>query len=215
MKCENILAVTACLKRCSIAVMYENSLYEVNEDVDAAENLVLLADDLIKANGIDRIDEIITTSGPGSFTGIRTAQSFVKALAFAKKIPAFSLDYFAVLDDLSADLSDQRKTIVIKSDKNQAYFCKIRSGRQEENAGVASYADIAKNIDENECIVGDAINEICAYTTVTRYKYIDDFRRAKYLLRFSDDDRKSPIVSPLYINASSTQQPIKPAVASF
>ncbi len=215
MKGENILAVTACLKRCSIAVVYEDSLYEINEDVDAAENLVLLADNLIKANGIDRIDKIITTSGPGSFTGIRTAQSFVKALAFAKKIPAFSVDYFEVLDDLSADLPDLRKTIVIKSDKNQAYFCKIRSGKREENAGVASYADIAKNIDENECIVGDAISEICEYTSVACYKYIDDFRQAKYLLRFSDDDRKSSIISPLYINASSAQRPIKPATASF
>lgn len=197
---ENILAVTACLKRCSIAIMYENVLYEINENVDAAENLVFLANKLIKSNNIKRIDKLITSSGPGSFTGIRTAQSFAKAFSFAKRIPAFSIDYFTVIDKISRNAN--KKTIVIKSDKDQAYFCKLRFNTRE-STGNAYYEDIIKMVDKDELIVGDAVKEISEHLNEKNYEYVENFRQAKFLLKFSSIETQSSQINPLYINTNS------------
>ncbi|GHU11577.1 hypothetical protein FACS189449_03320 [Alphaproteobacteria bacterium] len=99
---KNILAVTACLKRCSIAILYEGVIFEQNLDTDSSANLVSVADALVHENNVDlrKIDGVITASGPGSFTGIRVSHSFVKGVAFSLGIPAISVDYFAVVDSM-------------------------------------------------------------------------------------------------------------------
>ena len=98
---KNILAITANLASCSIAILYKNKLIELNANANSTSHLAWLAQKFLDDNSIDpkEIDGVITTSGPGSFTGIRAAQSFVKGFAFTLKIPAVSVSYFDVIDN--------------------------------------------------------------------------------------------------------------------
>ncbi len=200
---KNVIAITACLKRCSIAISYQNQIFQINEYVDAATNLAFFLQNLIKKNAIEikKIEEIITASGPGSFTGIRTAQSLAKAIAMTLKIPSASISYFDVIDHIVAEKNN--RLIIIRSEKNQTYFQKIKNGQEE--IGVSSYENVIKKADGCDILVGENIPEIHQLiidSTIT-YKEISDFRNAKYLLNFSEGISANSKITPLYINASA------------
>ncbi|MDR2794581.1 MAG: tRNA (adenosine(37)-N6)-threonylcarbamoyltransferase complex dimerization subunit type 1 TsaB, partial [Holosporaceae bacterium] len=120
-----LLAVTACLKRCSAAIVRDGIIGEKNLNADASSNFVGIVSDLLRENNIDvkKINGIITASGPGSFTGIRIAQSFTKGMAFSLKIPAVSVDYFDVIDSIYRRQcgDDSARITLIESEKNQLY----------------------------------------------------------------------------------------------
>ncbi len=193
---KNILAVTASLKRCSVAIRYNDKLYEINENADAATNLVFLADELCKANNIDikKLSGVITVSGPGSFTGIRVAQSFAKGIALACKIPSVSIDYFEVIRKMY-DKDCKDLVGVIKSEKNQAYYKLFDSGE----VGVASYEKLLQLFPQDFIAIGEEVPII----SDLNFKEIKDFRDAKNLLQFENLLGENSSVSPLYINAKS------------
>ena len=193
------MAVTADLKKCSIAVKFEGQLFEISENVNAPTYLVKLAQDLFARNKIDlqKIDRIITASGPGSFTGIRTAQSFVKGLSLAMKIPAVCASYFQVIKNLFEKTLEQKNDLVaiIKSEKNQVYFHDFVTG----NFGVSPYDSLEKMLGSAKSIplAGDKIDEILQ-NTERKFFEIKDYKNAKNFLELTEFE---PKVSPLYINA--------------
>lgn len=196
---SNVLAVTADLKRCSIAVKFEEQLFEINENVNAPTYLVKLAQDLCLRNKIDlqKIDRIITASGPGSFTGIRTAQSFVRGLSLALNIPAVSVSYFQIIKNLFEKNFGQENNLIaiIKSEKNQVYFHDFATG----NFGVSPYDSLEGALDstQNLPLAGDKIDEILQ-NTEREFFEIKDYKNAKNFLELTEYE---PKVSPLYINA--------------
>ena len=206
---KNILAITANLASCSIAILYKNELIELNADVNSTSHLAWLVQKILNDNSIDpqEIDGIITTSGPGSFTGIRAAQSFVKGFALSLKIPSVSVSYFDVIEnEFFKNFNNQKFPIlmVIKNEKKQIYYC-LKISENKSKIGVSTY-DISNLISENDniYIVGDAIEEISPYLDKNLKKYtVANFKNAKHLLDFSEKlfapDSK---VETLYINAS-------------
>ena len=186
---SNILAVTAELKRCSIACKFNGQVFEINQDLDASTYLVKLAQDFCEDYNIDlmKIDRIITASGPGSFTGIRTAQSFVKGLSFSLKIPAVCASYFQVIKDMFGQ--EKGFIAIIKSAKNQAYFYNFSTN----NFGVCPHNQLPTNLP----LVGDRIDEILPNITRGFFE-IKDFRNAVSFLKLTEFESK---VAPLYINA--------------
>lgn len=188
---SNILAVTAELKGCSIACKFEGKVFELNENLDSSTYLVKLAQDFCEKYGIDltKIDRIITASGPGSFTGIRTAQSFVKGLSFALKIPAVCASYFQVIKDMFGQ--EKGYVAIIKSAKNQAYFYNFSTN----DFGVCPYDQLPTDLP----LVGDRIDEVLPKITHGFFE-IKYFRNAVNFLDLTEFDSK---VAPLYINARS------------
>jgi tRNA threonylcarbamoyl adenosine modification protein YeaZ len=228
---SGVLAVTACLKRCSVALKFTDCVWEITEEADAAENLVWVAAELLKSNGIDvrDIGKVITASGPGSFTGIRVAQSFAKATALALKIPAASITYFDVIDFLYENKGSKReidKLVVIKSEKGHAYFRKTstdnaenadfskKSSRTEQ--GISSLEDLRRMITANGerkiAVIGDVAEELASLVDsdcIEGCKNITDFKNAVYLLNFADRVNGNSRIEPLYINAGVNQPPLK------
>ena len=196
---NNILAVTADLKRCSIAVKFEGKLSEINEDVNAPTYLVKLAQDFCMRNKIDlqKIDRIITASGPGSFTGIRTAQSFTKGLALALGIPAVCASYFQIIKNLFEQEFGQRNDLVsiIQSEKKQVYFHDFSTG----SFGVCPYESLEKmlNSEQKAPLAGDKIIEVLQ-NTKREFFEIKNYKNAKNFLELTEFE---PAVVPLYINA--------------
>jgi tRNA threonylcarbamoyl adenosine modification protein YeaZ len=202
---KNIIAVTACLKRCSIAISYEGNLHEINENVDAAANLVHLANELVKAKNIDvkKLEGVITASGPGSFTGIRVAQSFAKGMALALKIPSASVNYFDVIKDSCIDEISQDTLVVIKSEKGQIYY-EINSENFHE-MGVAVAERMKSLVPGKIFLMGDALDEVGGHLgdKIMSFRSMKNFREAKHLINFAKILDKKSKISPLYINARS------------
>lgn len=189
---NNALAVTADLKRCSIAIFYENELFEANEDIDSPTYLVQLAYDLCTTRSIDisKLNRLLTVSGPGSFTGIRTAQSFVKGLSFALNIPAACVSYFDVIKNLYNH--GDNLVAVINSDKKQVYYRDFLSDTQ----GVIPSEELDNVIaSSKKNLVGDKIVSDKHENTV-----IPDFKSARFLLDTTEDQLTE--VQPLYMVGS-------------
>lgn len=209
---KNILAITACLKRCSIAILYENQIFEINENIDAPANLACLANKLLKFCNVDlkKLDGVITSSGPGSFTGIRTAQSLAKGISLALKIPAASMDYFDVINNLATKKKYNHKMdklILIKSEKDQVYFKLLKSANLLIEMGISSYENLEEKISRqnNLIIISDIDLENVSFLTRKTHTidFISDFKNAKYLLDFAKMITTTSSINPLYINASS------------
>lgn len=211
---SNIIAITACLKRCSVAIKYKSKIFERNEDVDVPTYLAFILENLIKDNDIDlkKIDGIITAAGPGSFTGIRTAQSLSKAIALTLGIPAASVAYFDVIEHLSEGYSivsdssshskNREKILVIKSEKNQAYYREeVGKGRGEIKEGVTDFKDlIEKTKKESSILVGEDIPEISREIPEREYIKINNFRMAANFLGFYQRISPTSLIKPLYLN---------------
>jgi len=202
----NFIAVTACLRRCSVAFSYEGNLYEVNEYADAASGLVYLAYGLIESHNINlkNIDGIITASGPGSFTGIRAAQSFAKGLALSLKLPSASVSYFDVILDIFTEkdqFKDRQIMVAIKSEKNQIYYRCNRAFAATD--GIAPIETFVNLLEENAVIVGDII-EIPHLKNISTY-HVDNFRAARHLLNFSHCVTATSKIVPLYFAHSPIQ----------
>ncbi|MDR2724230.1 MAG: hypothetical protein LBB25_03460 [Holosporaceae bacterium] len=197
---KNIIAVSAQLKHCSIAISYEDRLYETNEDIDAASNLVWLFDNLVKCNSIDlqKIDGIIAAAGPCSFTGTRVSQSFAKGLALALKLPAANVNYFDIIENICAIRNFPNAIIVIRSEKKQAYY------RIGEEIGISPPELLATKIDDGAVLMGDAADEIASYVKNKNITMIPvaDFRKAKYLLEFAHLITSESLIQPFYISHS-------------
>ncbi|MDR3151613.1 MAG: tRNA (adenosine(37)-N6)-threonylcarbamoyltransferase complex dimerization subunit type 1 TsaB [Holosporaceae bacterium] len=197
----NVLALSASLKSCSVAISYDGLICEKDFFGDSCGNLASVVDGLLLENSIEpkKIDGIIVASGPGSFTGIRVACSFGCGMAFALQIPILGVDYFAVIDEIYCENETHRRDhdrlILIETEKKHLYF---KHGFQ--NPKIGSYEDILAYIDENkiETILGDAC---MSHKNIV---FINDFRNAKHLLTFSGKISTESVAVPLYLNATAS-----------
>lgn len=197
-KITQTLAVSACLKRCSFAINYNGTMYDHTEYVDSATNFVPLAHEFIKKNNINinEIQGIVAASGPGSFTGIRVAQSFAKGMSLSLKIPAIGVNYFDVIADIfeqsysqklpsTANKPDDERSIliVIRSEKNQAYY-QFRSKHYNES-GVFAYQNFDKLLNDNCVLIGDAVTELRVHfpQLIKAYEIVD-FKNPIHLLKY-------------------------------
>ena len=205
---KNILSVTADLSHCSIAIFWNGKIFEKNIEANSTRYLVSSVQDMFEEFSIEteKIEGVITASGPGSFTGIRAAQSFTKGFAFALQIPAASVSYFDVIDfeaNRRFGALDFPKLIVIKSEKQQIYY-DLRATSESSVTGVSKkdISEIVKNINDLK-VIGEGVDEIICDDNFQKFS-VTDFRNAKYLLNFSDRLSKSSKLETLYINASTT-----------
>ncbi|MDR0580975.1 MAG: tRNA (adenosine(37)-N6)-threonylcarbamoyltransferase complex dimerization subunit type 1 TsaB [Holosporaceae bacterium] len=201
---KNVIAISACLKYCSVAISYENTLFEVNENVDATAYLVYLTDVLIKQHHINlqKIKGIITITGPGSFTGIRVAQSFAKGLALSLGLPAISINCFDVIRSIHEQEDCSNVVIVIKSEKDQIYY------KIGDEIGITTTKTLADKIASGTVLMGDAIAEVVTHAKdkIIATIQISDFREAKRLLKFSHLITAKSTISPFYISTASTSK---------
>lgn len=196
----NCLAITAELKKCSAAVLYKGQVFTVNENADSSSQSAYLTDRLLKENGIkfNEIDKIITVSGPGSFTGIRVAQSLCKGLALALNIPSACISYFELLS-MMFPAQKFSELIVIKSEKNQYYY------RYHEKVGVCAAEDFSKIVNDDAVIIGehtDVVQKVIPSLCLKCFE-CKDFRNAENLLPYAENICDP--ICPLYVNAQNRQ----------
>lgn len=88
---------------CSVALGLDGVLLDVLEQATQgyshAENLHPFIDEILRRNDLEpsRLDGVVVSKGPGSYTGLRIGVSAAKGLAYALQIPLLSLRTTEVL----------------------------------------------------------------------------------------------------------------------
>ena len=120
------LALETCTKNCSVAIFENNTLLYLKEQREDkylhSEKLNLFIEEsLSKLNiSIKKINAIIISKGPGSYTGLRIGTSTAKGLCYSLDIPLISV---STLEAMSASLKKNKKVF---------YYCPMLDARRDE-----------------------------------------------------------------------------------
>ena len=130
---NNILAIETSGPICSIALRSEKRIESACSENENEHGLVILnfIEKLLKKSGLKKndLDLIAISNGPGSFTGLRVANSVAQALAFANDIPLLPISSLAVLaNQASIKLKKNRISVIVNAHMKELYvadyFCK-------------------------------------------------------------------------------------------
>ena len=93
----NILAFELANFSCSIALSVKGEVvafHQSDEYKGQDATLIPQINHMLIHNGLSfqQLDRIVTTTGPGSFTGIRVALATAQGLELAASVPAFALN---------------------------------------------------------------------------------------------------------------------------
>ena len=155
-----IASVAVCDDECVLAE------YNINNGLTQSELLLPMAESILRALHItlDDIGLLATSTGPGSFTGVRIGTALVKGLAFGKDIPCASV---STLDALAENLRGTRGIVVACMDarRSQVYSATYRSDGSslerltpDRAIAIEDLADEIKEFREPIYLVGDGYN---------------------------------------------------------
>jgi tRNA threonylcarbamoyladenosine biosynthesis protein TsaB len=122
---EWILAVDASLGPCSVAVLRAGEVLAFLEEITPqtqAKRLVLMMEEALAAAGCGYadLDAIISTVGPGTFTGLRIGLAAARGIGFAASKPVFGATTL-VTAALAATDAPQAFTVTLNAGKGEVY----------------------------------------------------------------------------------------------
>lgn len=125
-----VLAVDTALDACSVAIARgEDVLASISEAMTRgqAERLAPMAQEAAAQAGIafTQLDRVATTTGPGSFTGVRVGLSFARALALALGKPCVGV---STLEALALEEGDAGLRAAVIETPGASYFALYEDG---------------------------------------------------------------------------------------
>ncbi|MEL6920835.1 MAG: tRNA (adenosine(37)-N6)-threonylcarbamoyltransferase complex dimerization subunit type 1 TsaB [Pseudomonadota bacterium] len=207
-----VLAIDTCANMCSAAVFSADGAVLGHECEDLgrghAEKLndsVALALKAAHRTFAD-IERIITTVGPGSFTGIRVGVAAARGYGLALNASVEGITTFALLaaEVTAADASADDVMIALAGGRGQLFCQSFRSGEAVSDPHVIDLPSQAKPVfDEATSLIGNGAKLIDPYGT-HRHLLVD---RATGDLRYAFDaaDRATVAPQPLYLRAADAK----------
>ena len=111
-----ILSLETSSRICAVA-LHKNAellaLAEIHQDQAHASKLALLIDDIIRIAdvGMNSIDAVAVSSGPGSYTGLRIGTSTAKGLCYALSVPLIAVGTLELMAS-QVSLNNQLKMVL-------------------------------------------------------------------------------------------------------
>lgn len=154
------LIIDAINNNISIAIIVDKKIivdFKLENNKTHSEELMPMIDIALKFSDlkISDIDKIITTNGPGSFTGIRITLSCIKAISHINKIPIYATSSLRAAN-YSGRYFDGLVCPIIDARRNQVYAAVYHNGKEivEENCYLLN--DLLEKIGNQKTIfVGD------------------------------------------------------------
>ena len=176
-----ILNIETATKNCSVSLAKNGETILCKEIAEQgyshAEKLHLFIEEIIKETGIgvNDLNGIAVSKGPGSYTGLRIGVSSAKGLCYALGIPLISVDTLQVLakqvvieNGLIVPMLDARRMEVYSAifDKSYSKIKEVQSEILTEN----SYADSP----ETFYFIGDCQEKCKTVLTATNFHFLPE-----------------------------------------
>jgi tRNA threonylcarbamoyladenosine biosynthesis protein TsaB len=130
-----ILAFDTAMEACSVAVLVGNDVVAASHEEmrrGQAERLLVMVGEVCDAAGLthNQFDYLMTTIGPGSFTGVRVALAAAKGMALVTGVQVIPLTTTEVMAASASALPDGSLTVAIDARREQLYLqqFQIRDG---------------------------------------------------------------------------------------
>lgn len=220
-----LLAIDTCLGNASVAVMKDGKLLAEKSCADKekiAEKLVIIIEEVLekaKTNYND-LNLIVSTIGPGSFTGARIGLSSAKAVAMVANIPIIGIttfDAFAyhAANHLLNDHKIKKMLVVINAMRDQIYgqffncFNHLPKISSKGPPFMADYQDIKNLIEKEKILITGNSKEIVEKELTRKHNFeitenlvvaaSDVGMMGFYKTRFGKDIKSEGNIVPIYI----------------
>jgi tRNA threonylcarbamoyladenosine biosynthesis protein TsaB len=177
----NILNIETATKNCSVSLAKNGETILCKEIAEQgyshAEKLHVFIEEILKETGIgvNDLNGIAVSKGPGSYTGLRIGVSSAKGLCYALGIPLISVDTLQVLakqvvieNGLIVPMLDARRMEVYSAifDKSYSKIKEVQAEILTEN----SYAEITDTI----YFIGDCQEKCKTVLTATNFHFLPE-----------------------------------------
>ena len=178
-----------------------------------AERVLPMVQEIMDQAGMrfDDLDVILTTRGPGSFTGLRVSLSVVQTLKSTLDVPVFSLDTF---DSIALSVDAAQPLCVILESKRKDFYIKSygeTTGYQTPQTAMAS--DMAKVLN-GAPITGDGCERFIQETgyngAVIDCRYSNPDKVLEVFHNDPDSSLFSQSLDPLYLRGADVSKPKTP-----
>jgi tRNA threonylcarbamoyladenosine biosynthesis protein TsaB len=176
-----ILNIETATKNCSVALAKDGNVILCKEIAEQgyshAEKLHVFIDEILKeANiGIQELNAVAVSQGPGSYTGLRIGVSAAKGFCYALQIPLIAIDTLQVLA-LQAKVNSGNIIPMIDARRMEVYsavftydYEKVRA-TQAEIITESSFSDIEQEI----YFVGDSSEKCQSVLTQSNHFFLND-----------------------------------------
>jgi len=217
-----VLGIDTSTEVCSAAVANDNGIiseYYLNAGYTHAEKLPGAVDFVLSQAGISltELSCISTTTGPGSFTGLRIGLAFAKGLSVGADIPLTAVSTFESIIYRIPVLSDEL-VVLIRSRKGEYYRAvfepEMSNWKLTGDYHVVSEGDILKNINlDSKILITGIINYDLIENIKMKNKMEAVFLHSSYLRAYAastaeigvkkyktGETVKPENLNPIYIN---------------
>lgn len=210
---QKILAMDTALNGCGVGVFSAGKITSRTEPMVSgqAERLIPLIDEALTEAGLKPADlnAIVTTIGPGAFTGLRIGLSTAKSMALALDIPLYGI---TTLQALAAQYTAQKQpdvpfAVIIETKRSDFYVQTFTANGEKSSEPAALPANAMPDL-TGHILIGDGAARYQKETGATGvykqgYELIDAGELASYFYRNKDMFTREP--APLYLrNADVT-----------
>lgn len=145
---KNILAIDTAMSGCSACVLRGDEVFVRSEDMPRGQavHLVPMINDVVAHAGLTHadLDAVVTTNGPGAFTGLRIGLSTAKAMGLALGVPVFGITTLQALALGYAEAAEGEFTVLVETRRDELYVQSFDAeGRGTSEAALPAVEDIA------------------------------------------------------------------------
>ncbi len=222
---QNILAFDTALSGCGVGVFSGASRYARTEAMSSgqAERLMPIIADVMGQAGIkfEDLDAVVTTTGPGAFTGLRIGMSAAKALGLSLGIPVFGITTLqALATQYAREKNPADSLAVIIETKREDFYFEVfsREAQGVSEAAAVPGADILRTIKGKKVVIlGDGAARFKSMDGAADLNFAEGFQvpdmgfiAANFYEKSSGDVYiQSP--EPVYLRGADVTTSTKPA----
>ncbi len=217
---KNILAFDTALQGCSVGVCAGGKVFARVEMMlsGQGEKLIPIINDVLAEGGLKfaDVDAIVTTVGPGAFTGLRIGLSAAKSFGLALDIPVFGITSLQALALQYAKEKPQKHplAVILETKREDFYFQTFDKDVKADSEARAISGDVIRKVvmTDDYVLIGDGVERfVLPVETNSHYLLTDAGFIAKYFYENNKANVFTADLSPVYLRGPDVTTPKKPA----